>query len=127
MPSSRRALFPALAAGVVGAMLGGGCAGGYSVEVRNESGRQVLARIVRDRAFDADQILEQEVIPDGESAELGPVDVAPLEGVTLRISRPGDIGDVPDEHKLRRGYNAFVVERGSSEDWSGFSVRKVED
>lgn len=128
MARPSRALFPVLGVGLVaGALAGAGCAGGYSVEIRNESGRQVIARIVRDRAFDSDQVLEQAAVPDGQTVEMGPVSADPMERVSLRVSRPGDIGDVPNEHRLKRGYNAFVVGPGSSEDWSGFVVSPVAD
>ncbi len=111
---------------VLAACLLCGCGASYRVEIQNNSGRRLLARIVRDRAFDSDQVLGQAFVSDGEMGELGPVDADALEPVSVRVSRPGDIGDLPEDHRLRRGYNAFVVEAGSSEDWSGFVVRRVE-
>ncbi len=123
-PGDRRA---AAAASLLAAATLAGCGGGYRVEVHNDSGRPILARVVLDRAFDAEQVLEQLVIADGEVGELGPVDGPPLEPVSLVVSMPSAVGDMPSEHRLRRGYNAYVVEPGSQEDWAGIVVRRMRD
>ncbi len=104
----------------------GGCGAQYSVELSNESGRTAVASVVRGGAFDGHRTLMTKAVPSGETAELGPFEAPGVEGVRISVTRPGDLGATPTETRLRRGYNAFVIEAGGVDSWEAVVLRRVE-
>ncbi len=114
-----------MALGVVLGVLGA-CQSGYSVELRNESGRPVVASVVRGGAFDGERTLAQKRIPSGSTGELGPFEWVGMGGVRVSVRRPGDLGALATETRLRRGLNIFVVEAGGVDSWEAAVLRRVE-
>ncbi len=104
----------------------GGCGGQYRVELSNESGRTAVASVTHGGGFDGSRTLATKAVPSGETVELGPFQAPGFEGVRISVTRPGDVGAMPTETRLRRGYNAFVIEAGGVDSWEAVVLRRVE-
>ncbi|MEM9372202.1 MAG: hypothetical protein AAGA55_01035 [Planctomycetota bacterium] len=124
MPSRLSRLFPLAAAVAIGGCLTA-CSvrPRYMVRVENDSSGTVVAQIVRDVAFEDDEVLAHERLRPDDRVTLGPVQADPFDEVELFVSRPGDLQTLPEKFRISRGSWVATVEDASVSTWSRFSVR----
>jgi len=124
MHRTQAAIRNAVAVALMGVL--GACQSQYRVELSNESGRTAVATVVRGGAFDGDRKIASKAVPNEGSVELGPFEGTGMDGLRISVSRPGDLGSLPTEQRLRRGYNAFVIEAAGVDSWESVLLRRVE-
>lgn len=94
-----------------------------TVEVRNESRRQVAVTLERDQLADDAVVLARAMLGAGDSMILGPASPPPFETVYLRVARPGQLGDLGAEVQIPRGRSTALIEDAGVDSWGSVSVR----
>jgi len=94
-----------------------------SVEVRNDSRRNVSVSLERDQLADDPVVMARAALNAGSATTLGPVSPPPFETTYLRVARPGQLGDLGAEVTLPRGRSTAVIEDAAVDSWGSVTVR----
>ncbi|MEM9560715.1 MAG: hypothetical protein AAF995_10445 [Planctomycetota bacterium] len=103
-----------------------GACGQLTVEVRNESSRPVLVRLLQNRMIHDPDDLASAQISAGQTRILGPVKLQPLEPTELVVEQSGSMGDVPPKVRVYAGRSTALIEDAPSSSWHDITVRLLE-
>ena len=100
--------------------------GTLTVEVRNESSRPVIVRLMQNRMIHDPDDLGSAQVAAGQTVILGPVKLQPLEPTELVVERTGSLGDVPPKVRVYAGQSTALIEDAPVSSWHDVTVRLLE-
>lgn len=103
-----------------------GACGTLTVEVRNESSRPVLVRLLQNRMIHDPDDLASAQVSAGQTVVLGPVKLQPLEPTELVVEQAGSLGDVPPKVRVYAGQSTALIEDASVSSWHDVTVRLLD-
>lgn len=93
-----------------------------SVEVRNDSRRNVTVSLERDQLGGDPIVMARASLNARSTTTLGPVSPPPFETTYLRVARPGQLGDLGAQVELPRGHSTAVIEDAGVDSWGSVNV-----
>ena len=96
----------------------------YSVTVRNDSRKTVLAEVRHDRFLAPTSRPDSAMLEPGDAADFGPFKIDPLEPIHLRVRIVGDTFGGWQEERLEPGNQTMVVDDGTLQSWEAVSLRR---
>lgn len=104
-----------------------GCNAEYTVEVLNEGGRPVRARLMQDQVASDSVALASVQVGPGRQARLGPVRAPVTDDVTLEVESVGDLGVPPSKQKLSSGLSRYRVGAAGDAGWGPAPITPWDD